>query len=62
MKEFKIVLIKDALNIVTKGLEDEREARERIASNKLLAQKTPKALEVGGWGLGLGAGGWEAAY
>ena len=47
MKEFKIVLIKDALNIVTKGLEDEREARERIASNKLLAQKTPKALEVG---------------
>lgn len=39
MKEFKIILIKDVLNLVTKGLEDEREVRERIASNKLLAYK-----------------------
>lgn len=36
MKEFKTIAIKDVLNLVTKGLEDER-GKERIISNKLPA-------------------------
>lgn len=35
MKEFRTIIIKDALNLVTKRLEGER-SRERIISNKLL--------------------------